>query len=77
MNEDYELLEENGWEVECESPFEIRNGESFASNLAAESVVNELKLLEKVHKVRKAIKKLKKGKISQPEFAEKIVKIFN
>jgi hypothetical protein len=35
-NEDEILLEENGWEIECTSPFEIRaNNGSFASGEAA------------------------------------------
>ncbi len=40
-----ELLEKNGWTVECESPFEIRHKEtnSFASGLGAESVLYGLK----------------------------------
>lgn len=43
INED--LLKENGWEVECESPFEIRHEDgSFASMNAAYSVVEELRL---------------------------------
>ena len=44
MLDDRKLLEENGWEVECESPFEIRtkNG-CFASGQAAYIVLNDLK----------------------------------
>jgi hypothetical protein len=38
MNE--KLLEENGWTVECESPFEIRHEDgSFATGQAAQIVV--------------------------------------
>ena len=41
---DIELLEENGWEVECQSPFEIRTKDnSFASSEAAYIVLNNLK----------------------------------
>jgi hypothetical protein len=38
---DIDLLEQNGWEVECESPFEIRHEESnsFATNAAAYTVL--------------------------------------
>jgi len=46
MNEeDLKLLEENGWEVECESPFEIRyeDGGAFASGMAADLVLWDLK----------------------------------
>ena len=42
-NED--LLKENGWTIECESPFEIRHEDgSFASMSAAHSVVEGLRL---------------------------------
>ena len=42
---DIELLEENGWVVECESPFEIRyeDGGAFATGLAAQIVLDDLK----------------------------------
>ena len=41
---DAEILKENGWEIECESPFEIRHTDgSFATMSAAYSVLNELK----------------------------------
>lgn len=40
-----DLLKENGWEIECESPFEIRHEDgSFASMNAAYSVAEELSL---------------------------------
>lgn len=42
--DDLNLLEDNGWEVECESPFEIRTKDgSFASGEAAMIVLNNLK----------------------------------
>jgi len=41
-----DLLKENGWVIECESPFEISHIDgSFASMSAAYSVVNELRLM--------------------------------
>jgi len=42
--DDMKLLEENGWEVECESPFEIRykDGGAFASGMAAQIVLDDL-----------------------------------
>lgn len=46
MNENDELiLEKNGWTVECESPFRIRNNETgdFASGVAANVVLNSIK----------------------------------
>lgn len=42
--EDLKLLEDNGWEVECQSPFEIRTKDgSFASGEAAHIVLCDLK----------------------------------
>lgn len=39
-----ELLEKNGWTVECESPFEVRHEDgSFATGQAAEMVLWFLK----------------------------------
>ena len=44
QKEDFALLEANGWEVECQSPFEIRTKDgSFASGEAANIVLNDLK----------------------------------
>ena len=42
---DEKLLEADGWEIECESPFEIRNMESgsFATNEAADIVLLSLR----------------------------------
>ncbi len=43
--EDIKFLEENGWTVECESPFEIRDNEtgSFATGYAAKCVLQVLR----------------------------------
>ena len=42
--DNYRILEENGWEVECESPFKIRTKDgSFASGEAANIVLSILK----------------------------------
>lgn len=45
IKEDMEILKKHGWEVECESPFEIRHedSESFATNYAADLVLMALK----------------------------------
>lgn len=45
FDEDEKLLEENGWIVECQSPFEIRyeDGGAFASGCAAQIVLDDLK----------------------------------
>ena len=40
---DVELLEKNGWEIECESPFEISKDGSFATNQAANIVLAHLR----------------------------------
>lgn len=38
--EDIQILEDNGWIIECESPFEIRHEDgSFATQQAAEIVL--------------------------------------
>lgn len=44
-NKDIKLLEENGWIVECELPFEIRNIENggFASGVAATIILDGIK----------------------------------
>ena len=42
--DDIELLEENGWTVECESPFEVRHEDgSFATGYAAQIVLDRVK----------------------------------
>ena len=42
--EDKEILTKNGWEVECESPFEIRHEDgSFATQQAAWIVLQDLR----------------------------------
>jgi len=42
--DDMKLLEDNGWVVECESPFEIcyKDGGAFASGHAAQIVLDDL-----------------------------------
>jgi hypothetical protein len=42
--EDEKLLEDNGWEVECESPFEISTKDGcFARGQAANIILNDMK----------------------------------
>jgi len=45
QKEDFALLEANGWEIECHSPFEIRyeDAGAFASGMAADLVLWDLK----------------------------------
>lgn len=48
------LLESNGWELECISPFEIRHLDgSFATLNAAKTVLNNLKLEKDLKKLLK------------------------
>jgi hypothetical protein len=58
---DFELLEQNGWMVECESPFEIRHIESgsFASEIAADMILG-------------VIQRENEGKLTKYEYQEKI-----
>jgi len=45
-NDDKKLLEDDGWELECESPQEIRlkdDPESFASGAAVDYIVDALR----------------------------------
>ena len=57
---DKELLETNGWVIECESPFEIRHEDgSFATLNAAYIVVEELRsaiMLERIVLIKNAFK---------------------
>ncbi len=49
---DEEILKENGWEIECFSPYEIRKEDgSFASGDAVYSVIHELRFLETREKI--------------------------
>lgn len=61
-DENKRLLEEDGWHIECESPFEIRHETgSFASGLAAEYVLELLvKYNEEWLEIGEDIKKLNK-----------------
>jgi len=45
---DKEILEANGWSIDCESPFEIRHEEtnSFATGYAAQIVLDKYKEIE-------------------------------
>lgn len=42
---DKKILKDAGWEVECESPLEIRRGESIATNEAAKMILIYIKHL--------------------------------
>lgn len=47
--EDEAILTKNGWEIECESPFEIRHEDgSFATGQAAQIVLEELRGEEEI-----------------------------
>ncbi len=73
-NED--LLKENGWEIECESPFEIRHKDgSFASMNAAYSVVEELRLSAVMSSVLLIKDAYKADLIDKDTFTDKMVDV--
>ena len=52
MDNDEKLLNKYGWEIECESPFEIRHEDgSFAKMQAAHTVLESIKEEEKNNKI--------------------------
>lgn len=57
------LLHEHGWDMECYSPLEIRSkdGEHFATNRAAEIVIEYFKR-ESLHEKRKIYMRVRKEK---------------
>lgn len=57
-----ELLEEYGWTMECWSPFEIRKGESFATNEAAGLILGLLEEDRNIKAKRKKVRQQKKKK---------------
>lgn len=65
MDKNHEkLLEADGWEIECESPFEIRHIEtgSFASGLAANVILGAL-VNEEIREQKRIVKaKLRKDR---------------
>lgn len=72
----HKLLKDNGWEVECESPLEIRHEDGgFASLYAAQCIVNELQLEKQMRKLHKAKKAYLKQKIDRDAFIKKILKV--
>lgn len=68
------ILTENGWTVECESPFEIRheNG-SFATMSAAYSVASELLLSETLERINLIKDSYKAELIDKDTFVSKII----
>lgn len=75
--EDIQMLEDDGWVVECESPFELRHSDgSFATGQAAYIVLNSLKdkcdvILGVVHLI---IDAYNHGLISKNKFVTEIIK---
>ena len=76
MDEDEKLLEENGWVVECESPFEIRHTEtgSFASLWAASAVVDDMKQSTKLERLWLIMESFEGGLIDNDKFIEEVCK---
>lgn len=71
------LLKENGWEVECESPFEIQHQDgSFASMNAAYSVVEQLRLSGVMDNALLIIDAYKAELIDKDTFITKIIDTF-
>lgn len=73
LTSDEEILKYYGWEVECESPFEVRNIDgSFASGQAASCVLNSIReeyIFEKYEELMEEMKEL--------SMKHKIIKKFN
>jgi hypothetical protein len=60
-DEDIKLLEANGWEVECESPQEIRlkeDPETFASGSAVDCILMSLREYDKIDETVDEIQEL-------------------
>ncbi len=79
ITKDEELLEQNGWEIECYSPFEIRHIEtgSFATNWAATAVVDDLKQSEKLYKIRLISESYENDLIDKDKFVEEVTKVMS
>ena len=76
---DEQILEENGWEVHCQSPYEIYHPEtnSSASNWGATAVVAEYKQDDKLYRYRLVVESYKEGIIDDKKFIEEIIKTEN
>ena len=76
MDADEKLLEENGWEVECYSPYEIRHKEtgSFASLWAADAVVSDMKQSTKLERLWLVMESFEGGLIDKDKFIEETCK---
>ena len=79
--EDEKILNKHGWQVECESPFEIRNEEeeAFATNSAAKMVLASLREEEEELQNKEEEKiiflyRLYKGSYKETEFYTKRVR---
>jgi hypothetical protein len=62
LTTDEEILKFYGWEIECESPYELRNIDgSFASGQASSCVINSVRqeyILEKYEEIMKEYREL-------------------
>lgn len=73
---DNELLEKNGWIVECESPFEIRMSDSIATGYAVTEIINNIYRSEKLYKLKIITESYKEGIIDENKFKSEILKEF-
>lgn len=75
---DKELLEQHGWIICCESPFELEYEETrdTATGHGAYAVLNEIRLSKVSYKTQKLLKKLKKGKIDNDTFLIKLKALY-
>ena len=73
-----ELLEENGWSIECQSPFEIRHVDgSFASGNAARRVIDSFCYDVCFEKLVILKESFKNDFISESEFLKEVLKVIS
>ena len=77
--EDYEILEKEGWIVECESPFEIRHEESnsFATGWAADAVLDSYVDGDKLGDIRTLLNAYNSCMLNSAEFIHKLTERMN
>lgn len=75
---DKEILEKEGWEIICESPFEIEHKESnsSASIWAARAVIDDIKQTKELSRIRLIVDSYRGELIDKNKFAEEILKLF-
>ena len=73
------VLEENGWIVECESPFEVRSedGYSFATNQAVHEILYSIKCEEKMGRLSLLRDAYNGELIDKDKFIVEVIKLLN